>query len=158
MKIVILLSAVIVLFSKKILACSVTGPEIIPPDSPFGEFQYVYPDPSKAKSEAVKNSKNLAVVKLHSDSVSESEDGYKVAVAVLELLHGWGFQSGRYMKFTREETSCGEPEKIEGGGWFVALICQKEVCSLIPYSDVKEEIEERGKPDYVYSAIGVLRN
>ncbi|WP_183464151.1 hypothetical protein [Microbulbifer rhizosphaerae] len=145
---------VIFMFGKPALACSPVSPEIIPPNSPGGEFKYIYPDPKKELEKSVASAADVAIVKVHADSVSEPKDGYKVAVAVVELLHGWGYQSGRYMKYIRVETSCGEPEKINGTGWFVALLEKNEIYALIPYEKVKKKVQAKGKPDYVYSAIG----
>ena len=132
-------------------------PEIIPPLSPEGEFKYIYPDRKADLKKEVRERKNLAVVKLLFDSVAKNEEGQVVAIAIVELLHGWGYQSGRYMQFLREETSCGKPEKVENTGWFVAFLRKNRVTRLIPYSEVKEEVASRGAPEYVYSAIGVIK-
>ena len=144
--------------SSKVLACSPALPTTIPPLSPEGEFQYIYPDYQKDLESSVRTAKNVAVVKLHSDSLSESKNGQTTAVAILELLHGWGYQSGRYMKYIRIETSCGKPEEITGSGWFVALLNRNEVYAVIPYSTVKEQVKSRGEPEYVYSALGLLKS
>ncbi|MEW5251694.1 hypothetical protein [Microbulbifer sp. 2201CG32-9] len=146
------------LVSSKVLACSPVRPTIIPPLSPDGEFQYIYPDFQKDLENSVCTATDVAVVKLHSDSLSESEEGQIIAVAILELLHGWGYQSGRYMKYVRNETSCGKLEEITGSGWFVVLLNRNEVYGVISYSTVVEQIKSRGEPEYVYSAIGLLKN
>ncbi|WP_158681614.1 hypothetical protein [Microbulbifer pacificus] len=148
----------VLFFGGQALACEPIRPAIIPPLTPDGEFQYVYPDYQKELNESVRTAKDVAVVKLHSDSVSESEYGYQVAVAILELLHGWGYQSGRYMKYVREESSCGKPKEITGSGWFVALLRNNEVYAVIPYSAVQQQIKSKGKPEYVYSAIGLIKD
>lgn len=132
-------------------------PEIIPPLSPDGEFKYIYPDRKADLEKAVRERKNLAVVKVLFDSSAENEGGQVVAIAVVELLHGWGHQSGRYMQFIREETSCGKPEKIENNGWFVAFLDKNSVTRLIPYEEVREQVASRSTPEYVYSAIGVTK-
>jgi len=138
-------------------ACSpwFNQPEIIPPLSPDGEFKHIYPDPRADLEKSVRERKNLAVVKVLFDSVAKNESGQVVAIAIVELLHGWGHQSGRYMQFIREETSCGKPEKIENKGWFVAFLKKNSVTRLIPYGEVREQVASRGAPEYVYSAIGV---
>ena len=144
-------------FGSRALACEPIQPAIVPPLSPDGEFQYIYPDFQKELESSVLAAKDVAVVKIYSDSLSETENGEQVAVAVLELLHGWGYQSGRYMKYVRKESSCGKPKEITGSGWYVAILRSNEVYSVIPYSSVAEQIKSRGKPEYVYSAIGLTR-
>lgn len=147
-----------IIFGSRALACEPIQPDVIPPSSPDGEFQYIYPDFQKELESSVRTAKDVAVVKIHSDSLSESEYGQQVAVAVLELLHGWGYQSGRYMKYVRNESSCGKPKEIGGSGWYVAILRKSEVYSVIPYRSVEEQIKSRGRPEYVYSAIGLLRD
>ncbi|MCP8898309.1 hypothetical protein [Gilvimarinus xylanilyticus] len=146
-----------VLSAPRILACELIAPVVIPPSTLDGDFHYIYPDYQKELENSVRTEKDVAVVKVLNDSLSESKFGQQVAVATLELLHGWGYQSSRYMPYKREESTCGKPQKIISSKWHVAIFRYTDVYALIPYDAVEKQIKSRGKPDYVYSAIGLIR-
>lgn len=147
-----------VLSALQVLACEPMVPVVIPPSTLDAEFQYIYRDYQKELENSVRTEKDVAVVKVLNDSLSESEFGQQVAVATLELLHGWGYQSSRYMPYKREESTCGKPQKFTSSKWHVAIFRYNEVYALIPYDAVEEHIKSRGKPDYVYSSIGLIRS
>ncbi|QIL89603.1 hypothetical protein GNX18_07440 [Microbulbifer sp. SH-1] len=130
-------------------ACDFALPTIIPPTSPDGNFQYIYPE-TGPDFEGIARSKNLAVVKILKIS---GEKNYP-EVVIVELLHGWGYQSGRYMKYLNPRTSCGSTRVAEVG-WYAAVIDRGKIVTLVPYKNIEQYLKERGKPDYVYSAIGV---
>ncbi|MFV8784102.1 hypothetical protein ACNKU7_16905 [Microbulbifer sp. SA54] len=130
-------------------ACDYALPTIIPPTSPNGNFQYIYPEIGP-DYEGIASNENVAVVKILKVA---GEKNYP-DVVIVELLHGWGYQSGRYMKYLNPRTSC-DSTSVAEVGWYVAVIDRGEIVILVPYKNVEKHLKERGKPDYVYSAIGV---
>ncbi|MBB5213312.1 hypothetical protein [Microbulbifer hydrolyticus] len=137
------------LFVPCALACEYPVPTIIPPTSPEGSFQYIYPE-TGPNYEKIAGSANLAVVKILKVA---GEKDYP-DVVIVELLHGWGYQSGRYMKYLNPKTSCGST-KVAEVGWYAAVIERGKIANLVPYKNVEPYLKQRGRPEYVYSAIGL---
>lgn len=86
------------------MACLPNEPTVILLSAQTFEYAYIYPDPAAEFEEIVKT-KNIAVVKVLKTARS-SKWSKSVDVAVVELLHGWGAQFGRYMKAIRPMTFC----------------------------------------------------
>ncbi|WP_413665759.1 hypothetical protein ACG1BZ_11480 [Microbulbifer sp. CNSA002] len=141
--------SLLILAVPKALACDYPPPTIIPPTTPYGEFQYIYPE-TGLNYKDIANDKNLAVVKI----LEVSGDQANPDVVIVQLLHGWGYQSGRYMKFVNPGLSC-VSNKVAKIGWYAALIDRDDIALLVPYKKVEKYLRERGKPEYVYSAIGL---
>ncbi|MFV8784446.1 hypothetical protein ACNKU7_18675 [Microbulbifer sp. SA54] len=138
-----------IFFAQYVSACEYPVPKIVPPTSPNGSFRYIYPE-TGPNYEEIAASKNLAIVKILEVA---GEKNYP-DVVIVQLLHGWGYQSGRYMKYLNPKTSCGST-KVAEVGWYAAVIVRGKLANLVPYKNVEPYLKERGRPDYVYSAIGV---
>ncbi|WNO07767.1 hypothetical protein [Teredinibacter sp. KSP-S5-2] len=137
-------------------ACSVALPVIIPPDDAFGEFTYV-PPPSEndLAIEAISSGVDVAVVKVSLDWHQEIPP-YN-ALTQVEVLYGWGYQNSKVVKYYRYANSCGKPDVLLEGKWYIAIMDKGIPTRLLLYSEFKDNLAGKGKPTYVYSNIGLLK-
>lgn len=150
------ITTLLLLFSTSVWACLPVRPLVIPPIKHDGEFKYIYPDESE-RIKRYANSKNLAVVKTISTFLL-SENSFERQVVELEILHGWGYQKGRYIKIYNTYTPCGLGD-FNPDTWNAVIFddTTKKVRYVIPYKNLKSYILLRGKPEYVYTPMGLMR-
>ena len=143
-------------FCSACYACDVALPIVIPPSDAYGEFVYV-PQPTEAElaSTAIMEAADVAVVKVGLDWHQENYPYH--ALTQVELLHGWGFQRERVVKFYRYASSCGKPDVVEEGKWYIAIMENGVPTWLLPYEEYETILRSKGKPGYVYSNIGLLK-
>ncbi len=156
MKLISLTIILLLSSSVKVCACSPIEPKLIPPADRYGEFTYEkVPTGEEVLLELIAKSKNIAVVKVGIDWHQEKYPYH--ALTEVEILHGWGYQKGRVEKFNRLATSCGKPKKLKVGGWYVAVLQEGVPIRLLQYESAKDVIAGKGKPEYVYTSMGLLK-
>lgn len=136
-------------------ACSPVEPEMIPPTERGGEFMYVYP-PSFMEDmlNKIESSNDIALIK--AKLVWPAQNGSK-EYAEIEVLYGWGYHKSKFIKLYRESYSCGEFTKLKAGQRYVAFMVNGVPKELIEHSKVADRLEARGEPEYIYTAIGLLK-
>lgn len=143
-------------FSNLASACLPERPLMVLISAQTFEIEYIYPAPY-AEQKYIAKEKNLAVVKVIKTARS-NKWSKTVDVAIVEVLHGWGKQYGRYMKAIRPLTLC-DSGRVEESGWHLAVIDanNKEISHLIPFSEMSPFLGVKGKPDYVYTPMGLMQ-
>ncbi|WKD48229.1 hypothetical protein [Microbulbifer spongiae] len=137
-------------------ACSPILPKIIPPVTPDGEFTYIYP-PTKGEgfAQKIKETRNRAVVVVYIDHHYQS---YPYgAQTEFKVLHGWGDPQPKINVIIRKEDSCGKVQPLKINSWYLALFVDPNYNPiLIPYDQVKDLVELKGKSTYAHTSIGLL--
>jgi len=143
-------------FSDLAFTCQPQRPLMVLVSAQTFEFEYIYPDPY-VEQRSIAKEKNLAVVNVI-ETARKNRWDKSVDVAVVELLHGWGAQYGRYMKALRPMTLC-DGGRIRDSGWHLAVIDARErkITSLIPFDEMSAFLGDKGKPDYVYTPMGLMQ-
>ncbi|TVZ37663.1 hypothetical protein P886_1267 [Alteromonadaceae bacterium 2753L.S.0a.02] len=137
------------------LACSPMMPLSIPPINPYGEFEYIHPPTHEESFLAqLKSAKDVTVFKANLVWASK-KNGREYSE--IELLHGWGSQRGRLKQLHRENYFCGEFVNLKEGKWYVGIMENGLPYDILEYERAKEELSKRGEPEYVFTAIGLLK-
>mgnify|MGYP007004756771 CR=1 FL=1 len=144
--------------SPAIYACTLAPPPfqlVKTPEAPWGEW---VPSPSASFEEQVQNTfetyPDLAIISLLSDQVIG-----EYWVAKIELIYGWGYQSGRELIYTRSLLdSCGAPSGYEVGR-YLAVLSDGEILNIAyDYEEIEPFLLLLGEPRYQYSNLGLKIN
>jgi len=127
---------------------------IVPPATRGGGFEVIHPPSEKELFiEKLKNSTNIAIATLY---MNYQDQNTKSTQTELRVLKGWGKPSGELIKLYQTVSSCGEPEKLKEGSWYVVIFNPYREPSLMSYSSLKEYIDKLGPNTYAYTSIGLV--
>lgn len=128
---------------------------MIPSTDRGGEFTYVYP-PSFIEDMLyeIESSNDIALIK--ANLVWPAQNGSE-EYAEVEVLYGWGYHKSKFIKLYRKNYSCGEFTELKAGLRYVASMENGVPKELIEHSKVGEALEGRGEPEYIYTAIGLIK-
>ncbi len=119
-----------------------------------GEFTVVYP-PTMFESfvESLNESKDIAIALLY---VDYHDPNTKHAQTELSVLKGWRKPHGELVKVIRYASSCGDPEALEEGEWYVVVYKPYNDPALMKFKLVEGYVNKLGPSTYAYSTIGLL--
>ena len=104
--------------------------------------------PEQRLQEALQAKKDLALAEVESDAWQ----GQPVtAFAILKVKQGWGAPKKLHLTYSRQETDCPPPQKLEKGARYLVVLDFYKVTDIFEYSTVKKPLKALGDPDYKYN-------